>query len=179
MKTTNFMPTPLQQQIVKQVNSGHPRAFAISNLGEGPILTHRGYHVCLDLVSIDLICGTQHAEISHLTQPPYIFLLAQEIRDQRISLILYQENPDPVLSYNGVGSIEGQIIGCSKPKDGGFSAFAHALFDDQCSEVFAKTPYRNSLLVAEDPELYRHLILCAKTIDRLLRFKKGGEEGGF
>lgn len=179
MKTPNYAPTPLQQQIVKQVNSGHPHAFAISDLGNGPILTNRGYTIHLDLVSIDLTYGTQHVEISQFTLPPYMLLLAQDKRDQRISLILYQANPDPVLSYNGVGSIEGQIIGCSKPKDGGFSAFAHALFDDQCSEVFAKTPYRNSLLVAEDPELYRHLILCAKTIDRLLRFKKGGEEGGF
>lgn len=176
MKNINFMPCPLQQRISKQINDGNPHSFAIADLGQGPLLTYRGCHVRLDLVSIDLTCGSQHIEISSHDPTQYIVFLAQNGSFRPVKLVLYvAPNEMPVLEYNAEEEegLQGQVLGIAYSKDELSPILAHAIFQPQCSNVFALDAYRSSLLMEQNPELCNHCTLCAAIIGGLLHTKKG------
>lgn len=178
MKTQYFMPTPLQQRVSKQITDGNPRAFAIADLGQGPILTYRGHHVRLDCVSIDLARGTQHIEIPRLDLPPYTVLLAQE--GTRVSLCLYMsQNATPVLEHNVEDGMRGQVFGAAFSKDGEPPMLAHALFQPTFSSVFTSVSGHESLLMEQHPELCNHCTLCAAMIGELLCITKGDKVNEF
>lgn len=177
MNAPNYNPTPLQQRIGKQIDSGNPRAFAIADLGEGPLLTYKGGHFRLDYVSIILTRGTQYIEIPRLDIPPYLVLLAQE--DTRVNLCLYMSQyTAPVFERNMEDETKGQVFAAAFSEDEKPRAIAHALFQPTFSKAFVLAGGQDSLIMEENPDLCNHCGLCAVMIEELLWGKKRGEANG-
>ena len=169
MKNPNYTPTPLQQLIAGQIQSGNPQSFAIADFGEGPILTYRGRHVHLDLVTINLVKGTQHVKISHRTHP-YIVLLSQNMRGKYVNLVLYGADSMPVIEYKGTDGLRGQVFGYAQAVNGENPVAAYALFQPHCALDFPKS----SLHMEQNPELCNHLAACAAMIDELFQPEERG-----
>lgn len=169
-----YKPTPLMEQIYKQViQQGHPNAFAIANFGEGPMLTYRKRKCWMNLLSISLMFGGQHIELSHLSAPPYFIALVQEKPDQPILTVFYQADPDPVLEQSVDHRLTGQVFAYGQSPDGSVCNIAHAVYLPEHSHVFVSAGRRNSLLMESHPELCSHLLLCGEMIETLLH-QKGG-----
>lgn len=167
---TNYILTPLMEQISKCISQQHPRAFIIADRGDGngPILGHQGHHVRVTTLSIDLKQGSQHIKLSHLSQPPYLIAVALERSLQPLLIVLYREGPKPIFEHSNEDGLIGQVLAYSKAPDGTERTLAQALCLPKAAHVFAPTSIRDSILLEEHPELCDHLLLCSATISFLL-----------
>lgn len=169
MLNFSYKPTPLMEQIDRRLNKNHhPQAFAVADFGDGPVLTYRGRHSRVSLLSVSLVHGEQHIELSQLSKPPYLIALVQEKPDQPILTVLYHSDPYPALEQSTERRLMGQVFAYGQSQDGSMRTVAHAVYLPEHSAVFAAADRCNSLLLESHPELCGHLCACGEIIDRLL-----------
>lgn len=169
MTKPTYTPSALMCRIHKLIFSQHsPRAFAVADFGDGPVLTYRDKQCKVNALAVHLVCDGQRVAFSHRARPPYLLAAAQEGASGPLLLSLYQAGTAPLLESDGASGLTGHIIALAQSPDGANQAIAQALFLPQNSHILADIHPRGSLLLESHPEVCDHLLLGSILVESLL-----------
>lgn len=169
MTKPTYTPSPLMERIHKLIFRQHsPRAFAVADFGDGPVLTYRDKQCRVNTLTVHLVHDGQRVVFSHRAKPPYLLATAQEGASGPLLLSLYQAGPTPLVESDSGSGLTGHITALAQSPDRTNQAVAQALFLPQNSHILADIHPRGSLLLESHPELCDHLLMGSILVEGLL-----------
>ncbi len=178
-KRPPYSQSPIMARISNQIfTQRNPAAFAIVNLGDGPLLASQNNWCHTDYFVLHLICGNQAISFSQNSQPPYYLAVCKEKGDAPLLVSLYQSGPNPLFETEVGDNLTGHIIAHAQSLEDGRQLVAQAVVVPQRARVFTNITRRDSLLLEGHPELCNHLLLCSTLIETLM-IQHQDEQGRF